>query len=98
MRAAKRRGWEPAARHVEQPHETFSAKAAPRPPFSMPGLTAEVIAGYTGTSTSGLKQRDIRKILGHHCGRDRLLDGSWQRDRLAIMEAEQGEANTWAGD
>lgn len=38
-----------------------------------------------------MRQRDIREIKGHLDGRERLLDGSWQKDQLAIRDAEKKE-------
>lgn len=38
-----------------------------------------------------LGQRDIREIKGHLDGRDRLLDGSWQKDQLSILASEKKE-------
>lgn len=38
-----------------------------------------------------LGQRDIREIKDHLCGRDRLLTGEWQDDRIRMIEAKQLE-------
>ena len=38
-----------------------------------------------------LKERDIRAIRGHLNGRDDLLNGMWQRDQIAIRDAEAQE-------
>lgn len=38
-----------------------------------------------------LGERDIREIKDHLCGRDRLLTGGWQKDKLKMLAAKQKE-------
>jgi hypothetical protein len=38
-----------------------------------------------------LGQRDIREIKDHLAGRDRLLTGEWQRDRLEVRRRKVEE-------